>query len=58
MCHENMVGPEELLVQYKKYEYLLNIDRKQLINDLLNKPITEENKVSKVSLQEIRKQLL
>jgi len=54
MCQENMAGPEELLQQYKKYEYLLNIDRKQLINDLLNKPITEENKLSKVPLQEIR----
>jgi len=49
-----MAGPIEVLNQYKKYEYLLNIDRKQLINDLLNKPITEENKESKASMQEIR----
>ena len=34
MFQENIVGPLELLDKYKKYEYILNVDRKQLIKSL------------------------
>lgn len=53
-----MTGPNELLAKFAKYEYLLNIDRKQLLNELFNKTPTEEDPNIKVSLNEIRQQLL
>lgn len=34
MFEENIVGPLELLERYKQYEYILNVDRKQLIKEL------------------------
>ena len=37
------MAPTALLDQYKKYEYVLNVDKKRLIKDLFHKPITEEN---------------
>jgi hypothetical protein len=36
MFNENIVGPLDLLEKYKKYEYILNVDSKQLIKDLFN----------------------
>jgi len=34
MIHGNVEGPNNLLEEYKKYEYILNVDKKQLIDDL------------------------
>lgn len=50
MFNENIVGPHELLEKYKKYEYILNVDSKQLIKDLFN---GEE----KASLKELKEQI-
>jgi hypothetical protein len=36
MFEENIVGPLELLNKYKQYEYILNVDKKQLVKELLN----------------------
>ena len=36
MFQENIVGPNELLEKYKQYEYILNVDRKQLIKTCLD----------------------
>ena len=49
MFEENIVGPNELLQQYKKYEYILNVDRKQLIKELFQGP---EGKVPLAELRE------
>ena len=34
MFAENILGPLELLEKYKQYEYILNVDRKNLIKEL------------------------
>jgi len=34
MINSNVSGPNALLEEYKKYEYILNIDKKELIDDL------------------------
>jgi hypothetical protein len=34
MVNENVVGPNQLLEQFKKYEYILNVDKKALIKEL------------------------
>lgn len=50
MFNENIVGPHELLEKYKKYEYILNVDSKQLIKDLFNGE-------QKASLKELKEQI-
>jgi len=50
---ENQVAPTELLNEYKKYEYILNVDKKKMIKDLFNKTIDENNNSEKASYQEI-----
>lgn len=57
MFKENVIAPTELLDQYKKYEYILNVDKKRLLKDLFNRPITEENTEEKASFEEIAAQL-
>jgi dynein heavy chain len=49
MFQENIVGPNELLEKYKQYEYILNVDRKQLIKDLFGE--------SKAAIKDIRDQI-
>lgn len=34
MFNENIVEPLEILNQYKKFEYLLNVDRNALVDSL------------------------
>jgi hypothetical protein len=34
MFNENIVEPLEILAQYKKFEYLLNVDRNALVDSL------------------------
>jgi len=34
LVDENVTGPEELLEKYKKYEYIFNVDKKELIDTL------------------------
>lgn len=34
MINENIKGPIELLEKYKKYEYILNVDKKALLKEL------------------------
>ena len=57
MFKENQVAPTALLEQYKKYEYILNVDKKRFIRDLFKRPITEENTEEKASYDEIAEQL-
>jgi len=35
MIEENIKGPLTLLEQYKKYEYILNVDKKALLKELV-----------------------
>ena len=55
--NENQVAPQALLEQYKKYEYILNVDKKKLIKELFNKPITEDNDKEKADYAEIARKL-
>ena len=57
MFKENQVAPHALLEEYKKYEYILNVDKKKLIKELFNKPITEDNPKEKADYAEIAKKL-
>jgi len=44
MIEENIVQPNELLTKYKEYEYILNVDRKELTDSLFageKKPLAE-----------------
>jgi hypothetical protein len=64
MIGENVDGPNDLLDQYKEYEYILNIDKKKLINDIFKvpKPPAEgeepTGETMKLALAEIREQVL
>lgn len=49
MFDENIVGPIDLLNKYKEYEYILNVDRKQLIKDLFGE--------EKAPLKELRERI-
>ena len=57
MFKENQVAPTDLINQYKKYEYVLNVDKKRMIKDLFNRPITEENTNKKATFEEISEKL-
>jgi hypothetical protein len=49
----NVEGPNSLLDEYKKYEYIVNVDKKELIDSLFKG--TEEG--TKVPLEEIKAQI-
>ena len=53
MIDENVEGPKNLLDDYKKYEYILNVDKKQLVDDLFKG--AEDG--GKVPLEEIKAQI-
>lgn len=36
MFEENIQQPMEILDQYKKYEYLLNVDKRELVDNLFD----------------------
>ena len=50
MIDENSPEPSQLLENFKKYEYLMNIDKKEMIDSLFK---GGENKDTKASLEEI-----
>lgn len=55
MFNENIVQPLEILAQYKKYEYLLNVERNQLVDSLF---ANQENEGGpKVSIELIKEQI-
>ena len=54
MLDNNVGGPNALLEEYKKYEYILNVDKKALIDDLFK---CGENKDEKKPLEEIEAQI-
>jgi len=54
MINNNVDGPQALLEEYKKYEYILNVDKKELIDDLFKGG--EDGK--KKSLAEIKEKIL
>lgn len=64
MVSENIDGPTELLNRYKEYEYILNIDKKKLINDIFKvpKPAAEGEEPTgetyKLELDQIREKVL
>jgi hypothetical protein len=51
MFAENIVGPQELLEKYKQYEYILNVDKKNLIKELFGGE-------QKATIQELREKIL
>ena len=51
--NNNIIEPNKLLDQYKKYEDVINTDKKQLVSKLFNKEITETNKEKKASYQDL-----
>jgi hypothetical protein len=53
MIEENVEGPKSLLDEYKKYEYILNVYKKQLVDDLFKG--AEDG--GKVPLEEIKAQI-
>jgi hypothetical protein len=55
MFEENIKEPMEILEQFKKYEYLLNVDKKELVESLFNnKERIEAGESGKASIAEIR----
>ncbi len=55
MFNENITEPLEILAQYKKFEYLLNVDRNALVDSLF---ANQENPGGpKVALDKIREQI-
>lgn len=54
MVNENIDGPNELLERFKKYEYILNIDKKKQIDDLFKAVDEETKETKKVPLEEIK----
>jgi hypothetical protein len=51
---DNIGEPEELLERYQKYDYVINVDKKTLIDDLFHRG---ENKNEKAPLEEIREKI-
>ncbi len=49
MIEENIKGPMELLDKYKAYEYILNVDKKELIQSLFGE--------QKAPLEELREKI-
>jgi hypothetical protein len=59
MFEENIKEPLELLEKYKKYEYLLNVDRRELIESLFqNKLLLAETGSAKADIKTIRSEIL
>lgn len=59
MAESNMVGPMALLQQYKKYEFLLNVDEKAVKKDLFNNDkLMEETGNKKASIEVIHEEIL
>lgn len=55
MFEENIQEPLAILDQFKQYEYLLNVDKKELIENLFdNKKAVEEGGNKKADISEIR----
>ena len=54
MILENVGGPNELFEKYKKYEYLLNVEKSKLINELFK---GGEDGKQKKPLGEIKKEV-
>lgn len=50
MFAENIIGPNQLLNKYKEYEYILNVDKKQLIKELFGGE-------QKASLKELKERI-
>ena len=56
MFEENIKKPLEILEEYMKYEFLLNVDKKELYEQLFaNKELKEATGNPKVDLNTIRK---
>jgi len=55
LISENIQGPNDLLAAYSKYDYILNVDRKELIDNLFK---TGEKKNEKVPLEQIRDEII
>jgi hypothetical protein len=53
MIDENVVEPEALLAKYKKYEYILNVNKKDFVNNLFKRKVVEEDDEPKASIEEI-----
>jgi hypothetical protein len=53
LFQENTTGPSSILQEYKKYEYILNVDKKKLINDIFK----GEDGNTKMALNEIKEQI-
>jgi len=55
MFEENIMEPMSILEQFKKYEYLLNVDKKELLESLFdNKELLEETGSGKAAIAVIR----
>ena len=64
MVRENMAGPQELLDMYKKYEFVLNINSKELAESMFKLPESEDGSIKKdepiypsANLAQIREQI-
>jgi SRSO17 transposase len=58
MFEENIKEPLELLEKYKKYEYLLNVVRRELIESLFqNKVLLAETGSPKADIKTIRSEI-
>jgi hypothetical protein len=54
LIDDNISTPNELLDSYKEYEYIMNVDKREMVDNLFK---TGPNKDEKVSLQEIKDQI-
>ena len=54
---ENIVEPEALLAKYKKFEFVLNVDKKALINNLFKREGDTARGENKAPYEEIREQI-
>ena len=57
MIDENVVEPEALLEKYKKYEYILAINKKNFVLNLFPKKTKEEGGDDKKPIEEISEAL-
>ena len=57
MIDENVIDPEALLEKYKKYEYVLNVNKKDFVANLFPKKSKEEGGEDKKDIEEISEAL-
>lgn len=54
MINENIDRPKALLAKYQEFQYILNVDKKKIVKDLLGE---EKEEIEKASIEKLREEI-